>query len=108
MAEYIEKYTKAGTIPLEPVPGQEFDIDLSGSSYNIFVYQRDKTVYVDVQDEQGYIFKGVKAMDRTGLKLASYMRLPGQLWFEDTAGNSDPDYEGFGSRFVLVYGEVPE
>lgn len=105
MSEYIEGYKKTGTIPLEPVPGQEFGIDLSGQQYTIFVYQRDNTVYVDLSDEDGYVFAGVKALDRVGLKLSSYMRLPGQIWFEDQHGEEDPDYTGFGSRFLLFYGE---
>ena len=105
MSEYIGGYTKTGKIPLEQVPGQEFGIFLSGRAYTLFVYQRDNTVYADLSDESGYIFSGVKALDRVGLKMSEYMRLPGQLWFEDQAGEENPDYKGFGTRFLLFYGE---
>ena len=105
MAAYIENYTKTGLVPLEPVPAQEFGISLSGQAYTLFIYQRDNTVYADLSDEQGYIFSGVKALDRVGLKSSEYLRLPGQLWFEDQAGEDNPVYEGFGSRFLLYYGE---
>lgn len=104
MSNYIDQYTKSGTIPLDPVPSQEFEIELSGGAYTLNIYQRDATVYADLKDESGYVFSGVKALDRTGLKLSGYMRLPGQLWFEDQAGEEDPDYSGFGTRFLLCYG----
>ena len=105
MSEYIDGYTKTGIIPLEPVPEQEFGIDLSGESYTLFVYQRDKTIYADLVKDDAPVFLGSKALDRIGLKTSDYLPLPGQLWFEDLAGTDNPDYEEFGSRFILYYGE---
>ena len=101
----ITSYEVLGTIPLTAEPSQQFQVSLSGQNCTIGVYQKDKSVFVDLWVDDEPIFLGVSALDRVGLKLADYMGFEGQLWFADQNGTENPYYTGFGTRFLLYYGK---
>lgn len=100
----ITAYTKQGQIPLTQIPSQQFNIVLGGQNCTIAVYQKDEFVFVDLYVDDILIFAGIKALDRQGIKLAEYMNFDGQIWFEDLNGTENPQYTGFGDRWILYYG----
>lgn len=101
----ISNYEILGTLPLTADPSQQFQIALNGQNCTIGVYQKDESVFVDLWVDDNPIFLGMKALDRVGLKLAEYMGFEGQLWFADQNGTENPDYTGFGTRYLLYYGK---
>ena len=104
MVTDINNYTKQGIIPLTQIPSQQFDIVLGGQNCNIAVYQKDEYVFLDLSVDNEIIFTGIKALDRQGIKFADYMNFDGQIWFEDLNGTENPQYTGFGDRWILYYG----
>ena len=105
IATDISNYTKIGIIPLSKDQNQNFQIVLDGQNCTINVYQKDEDVYVDLFVDAEPIFYGLSALDRVGIKLSEYMNFKGQLWFEDQNGTQNPDYTGFGERYLFYYGK---
>lgn len=101
----ITNYTKQGTITLTNDAAQQFQIVLDGQNCTISVYQKDETVYMDLFVNETPIFLGISCLDRVGIKLSDYMDFKGQLWFEDKNGTQNPQYTGFGERYLLYYGK---
>lgn len=60
-------------------------------------------LYCDLDIDEVNIFSGVLCLNLIGLKAHEYMAFVGQLFFQDTAGDSDPDYTGLTDRFQLTY-----
>lgn len=104
IATDITQYTKVGQIPLTSDPDQEFQIVLNGQNCTIGIFQKDDGVFANLWIDNEPIFLGIRALDRVGLKLSDYMDFEGQLWFEDKNGTQNPDYEGFGTRYLFYYG----
>ena len=100
----INNYTKTNIIPLSQVPSQQFEIVLNNQNCRFFVYQKDESVYVDLYVDDVLIFGGMRALDRQGLKIAEYLAFSGQVWFEDLNGTENPNYKGFGERWLFYYG----
>lgn len=100
----ITNYTKQGSISLDAIPAQQFQIVLGGQNCQLFVYQKDESVYLDLYVDDNLIFSGMLALDRVGIKPTEALNFKGQLWFEDKNGTENPQYTGFGDRWVLYYG----
>jgi hypothetical protein len=95
-------------IPLAVKPNQTMNIMLSGVGYTIDVNQRSGLVYVNISQADERIIESVICRDRVKLIRQKYIPFVGNLVFVDQAGKSDPDYIGFGSRFILYYMEPVE
>lgn len=92
------------TVPLQPIPSQLTKVVLGGQNVQIFIYQKDQGVFVDINsDGVDVVVVGVIARDAVPLVCREYAGFIGNLLFVDTQGNSDPSYGGLGSRFSLVY-----
>lgn len=90
-------------IPLQNIPSQLTKVVLGGQNVQIFIYQKDQGVFVDINSDGVDIVVGVIARDAVPLVCREYAGFIGNLLFIDTQGNSDPFYSGLGSRFSLVY-----
>ena len=96
------------TIPVEPVPWTEFNIDLEENTTVRFTIKWNDT------DEAWYCnLTGVSfTLDLKGLKLVPSINLLqpfavtelGALYVLDTEGRAeDPDFDNWGGRYILLY-----
>lgn len=90
-------------IPLQPVPSQQLQIVLGGQNCQISIYLRADWVFVDVSANGVDISIAVLAHDAVPLVPTTYLGFQGNLLFTDTQGDSDPTYDGLGSRYQLLY-----
>ena len=90
-------------IPLQAVPSQSTKVVLGGQNCQILVYQKPQGVFVDINADGVDISVGTIARDAVPLVCRDYVGFSGNILFIDTQGKDDPNYEGFGTRFSLVY-----
>ena len=90
-------------IPIQPIPSQLVKVVLGGQNVQIFIYQKDQGLFVDINSDGVDIVVGVIARDAVPIICREYMGFIGNILFVDTQGGSDPTYNGLGSRFSLVY-----
>lgn len=93
------------SIPISAVAYQQINVPLSGETVTLTIRQRTNGVYMDIALNGTRILAGVVCLDRTWLVRDAYFGMPGDICFFDIQGTSDPDYTGFGSRYILVYEE---
>ena len=60
-------------------------------------------LYCDLTVNGITIFTGRMCLNNKPIGNYPYLGFIGQLGFVDTQGNSDPDYPGIDSRFVMIY-----
>lgn len=90
-------------ISTQPVPSQILSVVLGGQNCQIAIYQKTQGLFVDLNVNGLDISTAVIAHDVVPLVPTDYLGFVGQLIFTDTQGNSDPTYDGLGSRYQLVY-----
>lgn len=90
-------------IPIQPIPSQLVKVVLGGQNVQIFIYQKDQGLFIDINSDGVDIVVGVIARDAVPIICREYMGFIGNILFVDTQGASDPIYSGLGSRFSLVY-----
>jgi len=90
-------------IPLAPIPSQTLDVQLAGQDSRINVYEKSTGIYLDLWVADALIIAGVLCLDRNRLVRDAYLGFAGDLAFTDTAGTSDPETAGLGSRYMLTY-----
>jgi hypothetical protein len=91
-------------IPIQPVPSQQVLCVLDGQNCQIAIYQKGDSVFVDLNSNGVNMCVACLAHNAVPLdSLNSYDGFQGNLFFIDTQGLDDPQYTGFGSRWVLVY-----
>jgi len=90
-------------IPLQAVPSQQLQIVLAGQNCQIAVYLIGSSLYVDLAANGTDISTAVLALNGVVLVPTVYFGFQGNLVFIDTQGDSDPTYDGLGSRYVLLY-----
>ncbi|KXV60669.1 hypothetical protein AD948_04390 [Acetobacter senegalensis] len=93
----------AVTIPISAVAYQQVNVPLSGNAVTLTIQQRTNGVYMDVALNGTQILAGIICQDRTWIVRRAYLGMPGDLCFFDTQGTQDPEYTGFGSRYILIY-----
>jgi hypothetical protein len=91
------------TIPIIPTPAQSFTIQLNSQNCEISLYQKNTGLYFDLVIDGNPIVQSMLCLNLVGLVRETYLGFVGQLAFVDTKGNSDPTYDGLGSRYQLVY-----
>lgn len=90
-------------IPMQPTPAQTVKSLLNDQNCQIYLYQKQRGLFVDISVDGVAIVTGVIARDAVPIICREYVGFSGNLIFIDTQGKSDPSYEGLGSRFALVY-----
>lgn len=94
-------------VPVQPVANQTFLCVLDGLQAQITLTTTDYGLFADVIYNGAPVANGRLCLDRTDINPARYLGLPQALFFADLQGTSDPVYPGFGTRYVLVYGDPP-
>lgn len=90
-------------IPLSATPSQTFDTVLGDQNCSIKLYQKSTGLYIDVSVDGTPVATAVICRDRVKLVRYGYRGFVGNLAFFDTQGVDDPQYDGLGSRYKLVY-----
>lgn len=90
-------------IPLQGVPSQTVKVILANQNCQIYVYQKQENIYVDMNVDGVDIVTGVIARDVVPIVCREYAGFLGNLLFDDSQGQSDPFYLGLGTRFCLIY-----
>lgn len=90
-------------IPIQPIPSQLVKVVLGAQNVQIFIYQKDQGLFIDINSDGVDVVVGVIARDAVPIICREYMGFIGNIIFVDTQGSSDPTYSGLGSRFSLVY-----
>ena len=91
-------------IPLAAVPTQTAAVVLDGQAAQIQVRQNGPYMYFDLQLGDQPIVTTRICRDRQLLLVdARYRGFKGDFMFLDTQGESDPRYNGLGSRYRLVF-----
>lgn len=96
------------TIPVGAAPAQSLAVTLGGQNCKINVYQKGALVFLDLFVDGEPIIQTAICRDRVNLVRQGYLGFIGGLVFCDTQGVSDPDYSGFGDRFLLIYLEASD
>lgn len=89
-------------IPLQSSPSQQLQVVLGGQNCQISVYTKTTGLYVDLNVNGTDITVGTIARDGVTL-IPTYSGFIGNLMIFDTQGNSDPTYDGLGSRYQFAY-----
>lgn len=63
-------------------------------------------MFCDLAIDGVAVWSMVTCLNGVSIKPASYFGFSGDLVFMDTAGSSNPEYGGLGSRYLLLY--IPE
>ena len=98
----------AQVIPLTAVPNQIEAVALDSQSVIITVNQRSTGLFIDVAMNGSPIILGVLCENLNRIVRNAYLGFPGDFFFYDSRGSSDPDYTGLGDRFQLIYIEEAE
>jgi hypothetical protein len=95
-------------IPISAAPSQSLSAQLGGQQCQIKVYQKSTGVFLDLSVNNARVVTAKLCLDRVKLVRRKYLGFIGDLAFVDTQGRNDPDYTGFGSRYLLVYLEASD
>jgi hypothetical protein len=94
-------------IPAQPVANQELSCILDGLLARITLTTTDYGLYADVLYNGVPVSSGQLCLDRTDINPNRYRGLPQFLGFADLQGIDNPTFDGFGTRFLLIYGNPP-
>lgn len=95
-------------ISLSKEPSQIVKTILGNQQVQILLQQKRQGLLVDVNMNGVDIVTGVIALNETPMVCREYIGFPGNLFFVDLEGKSDPTYDKLGERFNLVYFEQDE
>lgn len=95
-------------IPVQPVANQTFSCVLDNQQCVIQLETTDYGLFATISYNGVSVATGRLCLDRTDLNAARYLGMPQALFFADLQGITDPVYSGFGTRYVLVYGDPEE
>lgn len=90
-------------IPVQPTASQILTVNLGGERVRLNVYQKRPGLFADIYMNDALVLGGVPCRDRVLMVRDAYFGFPGDLSFFDLIGDTDPDYTGLGTRFVLGY-----
>lgn len=93
-------------IVISALPFQEFSCVLDGQNCVITLRQVAEYLFCDLMVEGVQIFSGRRCCVGTDINCYPTPLFSGRLFFVGTLGNSDPQYEGLNSRWILVYEEA--
>jgi hypothetical protein len=90
-------------IPVQPLPAQTFNTVLGNQNCTISLYQKTTGMYLDLAINEAVVITGALCRDRVKIVRYGYLGFAGDLAFIDTQGAQDPEYQGLGDRWQLVY-----
>lgn len=92
-------------IPVPVAPNASFTAVLDGQEADINLTTTDLGLFADVVYDGVPVINARLCLDRVDINVNRYTGLPQALFFADLQGITDPQWDGFNSRYVLVYGE---
>ena len=95
-------------LPIKPEPSQRFSIVLDGQNCTIELYQRFDHLYVDLYVDDTPVTQGLVCLDHVAIPQLSTNLFKGLLFFLDSLGFEDPQWEGLGDRYKLIYCPVED
>lgn len=94
------------SIPLTPAAAnQQFTTVLDNQTAQFTLTTTEEGLFADIVYNGVSIAAGRLCLDRTNLNSSPYTGLPQGLFFVDLQGTADPVYTGFGTRYLLLYGD---
>ena len=101
------------TIPLRAAPNQSLYIVLGGQNCTIRLASREVgtgilqagsvSLYAGLDVDDTTVFSGQICRDGVPLKRLDYLPFSGDLVFIDKTGDADPQWDGLGTRWQLLY-----
>lgn len=91
-------------IPLTALAVQQFSCVLDNQTAQFTLITTEDGLFADIVYKGVSIASGRLCLDRTNLNSSPYTGLPQGLFFVDLLGISDPIYTGFGTQYLLIYG----
>jgi hypothetical protein len=92
-------------IPVLPLAIQTFSCVLDNQTAQFTLTSTDGGLFADIVYNGVSIAAGRICLDRTNLNSSPYTGLPHGLFWVDLLGTSDPVYTGFGTQYLLLYGD---
>lgn len=91
-------------IPLSPVPSQTFALTLDNQAVQIAIRLIGESLYFSLDSNGASIVRTRICRNRQRLLIdAQYQGFQGDFSFIDQQGDTDPEFAGLGTRYVLVY-----
>ena len=90
-------------IPLQALPGQRLQVTLDGQNCTLTLYSRGNRLYADLNADGSAVCHGAICRNGADIVQSPSVFFSGSLHFYDTQGTHDPEYEGLGSRYILLY-----
>lgn len=90
-------------ISLSAEPSQNLQVILEDQDVELSILQRGGHVYADVTLNGSVIVEGALCIDRVPILQPNTTDFSGNLVFVDLWGTSDPQWQEYGSRFILLY-----
>ncbi len=93
-------------LPVKKEPNQRFSVILDNQNCTIEIFQRFDHLYLNLFVDDVAVVQGVLCHNNLGITAVDTLAFRGMLYFTDVQGDSDPQYEGLGTRYYLIF--VPE
>lgn len=93
------------SIPIDPIPNQSFDIDISDQRCRFEFITKGVFLYMNLTINEEEKLNGIICLNNENLLLYSDVGIKGRLYFLDTQEELDPIYYGLGDRWILIYEE---
>lgn len=90
-------------VPISPIPFQELSVVLDDQNCVIALRQIAQSIYCDLTVDDTVVFQGRICETESLINQYPSRYFRGQLYFVDTKGSANPQYEGLNSRWLLVY-----
>ena len=91
------------TIPLSATPAQKTTVTIDEQDITVSLRTMLGKLYADVQLDGRHLIRNRVCLNGMPLINESWRGLNGELYFIDTQGQGNPQWQGLGDRFVLVY-----
>lgn len=90
-------------IPIQAISAQRLQVVLDGQNCTLALYTRGGRMYADLDVGSVAVFRGAICRDGADIVQSPSLHFSGSLHFVDTLGWTDPQYEGLGNRYILLY-----
>lgn len=90
-------------IPLVAYPSRKFQIVLNDQDCTIKLYQKGKNVYVDLEVNTTPVIAGAICLNNKPIIIYAQSLFKGNMLFIDVQGNGNPQWDGLGTRWKLIY-----
>lgn len=90
-------------VPVQPIPSQTLQVQLSGQPCTIDVVQYAFGLFVTLYVGGSLVVASVLCENFNRIVRSLYFGFAGDFVFMDMQGSADPVYTGLGSRYVLLY-----